>query len=627
MGGGRESADAKIVLIATHRDLWQTSGINLTAYQQRYPQIVGLCHISNKTGDGMDFLKVFVAMIAAQTPFVGQQWPKTWVEAEQELLARPKHHIDQADFLMVCRQHKIEDEMERETFGRYLHDLGKILYFHDDPVLRTLIVLKPNWITKAISRVLTDPQVQQAGGMLDYRELPRIWVRDEQGQPYPRALYPIFVRMMERFQLCYQLEPERPGQPVSKSLIPQLLPEQPPTALPPIPATPGAGQVCLELRYTLSFVPAGLISWLLVRTHRYSRRQHWREGARLAYARQEAQVSLDGQQREITITVWGSFPYTFLLILKQTLDDLLQTFQGLRVQRSIPCRCTLQQQTPHTHVYEDLERRLARGESEIVCAGGARLPLATLLYGLHVSTVPQMEATVQKTQQAITGQLAPTGQAQQMPTEELRQMLVRLNQGQEYLYRFQLHLERQKLSNPCPGLFVLERTSRTPLNPHDWVSCAYRLRLLCQYPQGPHPVKGEQGYEVRQGQEWWITMSPWLRRMVKLLEIGLPLGKAANEALKLVDIERFAPEIEVFNEILDDLLEVEASDDLKDARLGMQAQTLQRLEGAPLEALHTFLKGHPQPWQGLTQVIADDGTLLWVCDYHRKEFEAQPITV
>lgn len=178
---------------------------------------------------------------------------------------------------------------------------------------------------------------------------------------------------MERFELCYQLEPERPGQPITQSLIPQLLPDVPPASLPPIPTVPAMGQVLVEMRYTLSFVPAGLMSWFLVRTHRYGQRQHWREGARLAYGGQQAQIELESHQREISIIAWGPFPYTLLLILKQTLDDLLQTFQGLRVQHMIPCRCSRQKQFPHVHSYEDLERRLARGQSEIVCSEGMPL--------------------------------------------------------------------------------------------------------------------------------------------------------------------------------------------------------------------------------------------------------------
>lgn len=71
-------------------------------------------------------------------------------------------------------------------------------------------------------------------------------------------------------------------------------------------------------------------------------------------------------------------------------------------------------------------------------------------------------------------------------------------------------LEQEKLNKRCPGLFVLERTARSRIKPHDWVSRGYRMRLLCQYPQGPHTMGAKDGYEVRQGEEWWNTMSPWL---------------------------------------------------------------------------------------------------------------------
>lgn len=55
---------------------------------------------------------------------------------------------------------------------------------------------------------------------------------------------------------------------------------------------------------------------------------------------------------------------------------------------------------------------------------------------------------------------------------------------------------------------------------------------------------------------------------------------ALNEEFKLVDIERFASEMEHLQEIFADLLEIESSDDLKEAHLVQQAQTQQRLEGA-----------------------------------------------
>ena len=100
------------------------------------------------------------------------------------------------------------------------------------------------------------------------------------------------------------------------------------------------------------------------------------------------------------------------------------------------------------------------------------------------------------------------------------------------------------------------------------------------------------------------------------------MAKNIGDVFDAVVGDRFAAEIDVFNENLADLPEVAAIDEVKQAQLDAGIQTIQRLEGAASEAFHTFLKTHPRPWQGLSPVITDDGTILWLCDHHRKEFEA-----
>jgi hypothetical protein len=264
------------------------------------------------------------------------------------------------------------------------------------------------------------------------------------------------------------------------------------------------------------------------------------------------------------------------------------------------------------------------------------ISLATLLYGIHISTAPQMVATVQKTQQLLTQSLLPDQRVQQnqIAMNEMQRLLTRINQGQEFIYRTlltqdqqRMKLEQEKLNNNCPSLFILERSSRSRINPHDWVARGYRLRLLCQYPQGPHTITGEQGYEVRQGKEWWNTMSPWLRRIVKVLEVGMPLGKTINEGFKLVDITRFSPEIDVINEVLGDLPEIKIIDALSNAQLDGQVQTMQQLDGAALRVLAHFLDtaDPAHQWHGLSPIITDDGTILWLCEHHRKALEVHPI--
>lgn len=608
--------DAPILLVATHADQLQPH-IDLPYYQKIYPQLVGQCVVSNKKGNGIDILKQQIAEIASHTPLVRTPRPFTYDHAASALLTRPEHWLDRATFLHICRQYDINSQSALTHFGPYLHDLGKMLFFADDPLLSNLIVLRPQWISQAVSAILDDPQVKQAGGLLQHRDLPRIWATDADGQPYDPALYPAFLRLMERFDLCYQLEPERPGGLVTHSLIPLLLPEQQPATVPQPPRTTSADIIRAEIRYTLDFVPAGLMSWFLVRTHRYSQQQHWRTGAHLAYQGQQAHIELDLHRREIQLLAWGTFPYTFFLILKDTLDTLLARFQNLRVKREIPCACQLQQQHPHLHEYDVLESQFRRGETEITCQQGERLPLLYLLYGLHAGSTAQVAATVQQTQAALMHT--------SLSSVEIQRALTRIEQGQQFLWRDVMreltHLstfEMQKELAPCPSLFVLERELSKIFKLADVTSRPYRLRLLCQYPAGPHTLAGEQGYELRESKEWWKTMSPWLRRLVTVLKTGGSLGKAVGAVFDQADVDRFANQIDLFNEILNDLPAIEALESVSQVNDGATSPSGQHVEGAALRALAAFLEtaDPAHHWHGLQRVVTEDRRILWVCPQH-----------
>ena len=68
--------------------------------------------------------------------------------------------------------------------------------------------------------------MRQANGILQHADLSRIWAVDEDGQTYPAHLYPIFLRLMERFDLSYQIEAAMPGEYSTRSLVPLLFPHQ-----------------------------------------------------------------------------------------------------------------------------------------------------------------------------------------------------------------------------------------------------------------------------------------------------------------------------------------------------------------------------------------------------------------
>ena len=69
-----------------------------------------------------------------------------------------------------------------------MHDLGQIIYYGDDEGLKDVVVLNPEWLTKAISYVLEDRVTRDAYGILDHRRLKEIWQDGPDGHRIPAGI-------------------------------------------------------------------------------------------------------------------------------------------------------------------------------------------------------------------------------------------------------------------------------------------------------------------------------------------------------------------------------------------------------------------------------------------------------
>lgn len=617
--------DAPVLLIATHIDE-RDPDLNLPLYEQAFPQVVGSLSVSNVTGEGIDQLRRVMSKFASGLPLMGQPWPSSWIAVEKDLLDMPDHHITSSQYMECCREHHVQAEMAQGTLGSYLHDLGKILYFRDDYLLSNLIVLKPNWVTKAISQVLTDETTRDAKGILTHADLPRIWAIDEDGRPYEPHLYPVFLRLMERFDLSYQIEAGAPNDHTTHSLVPQLLPHQPPPDLAPWPQRPPEGTAQLEMIYKLDFVPAGIMSWFIVRSHPYTKEIHWREGVLLEYEGHGARVELNPMLREIRLAVWGLQPHNFFTILKNTLDLILDRFEGLRISREVPCICHRGRKAANClrfYLYEDLVRRMDKTKYWIECPDSfKRVSVTTLLYGIHPSTDEQVMADIRNGQQTIIRELGSL--------KKVDLILDKLNQQSELIVRNftrQWNLEMQKLEAECPSTFWLATPGRDVFNPKDWVSQEYKMYLLCQHPPAPHSV-GD-GYRLREAQVWWKEVSPWLNHLIRFLKYGVPLGKAIGAVYDEASVKERETQIGLMEEITKALPEPTQLDLIREPLQEQNFADDQIAIGPALRALYKFLDsadpGHI--WGGLARAITPDGNILWLCEAHRKRYEAKPLVL
>ncbi len=635
--------DAPVLLVATHIDE-RAPDLNVQQYRGAYPQIFAVLSVNNKEGDGIEALKLALAQHAAALPLVGQPWPTAWVRVEQALLARPEHHISADLYMDICTQEGVQAEIAQGTLGGYLHDLGKVLYFRDDQILSNIVVLKPNWVTKAISLVLEDPATRDAHGILAHADLPRIWSLDEDRRPYARSLYPIFLRLMERFDLSYQIDPGVPGQPPTHSLIPQLLPYQEPAEVQRVwpPDSTQPGQMHVEMVYRFDFVPAGIMSWFIVRTHRYTRKLHWRDGAILSYEGHLARIELVSMLRELRIVVWGIQPYTFFVILKETLDLILTRFAGLQVRREVPCTCQSQTgaATPCREVYryeEDLLRHYEHKQDTIKCRESFQeVPVLELLYGIHSVTTPQVVARIETNQeilrQLILQQQKEDLQSQQLITlqKTIDQLVQQVNlsvEGNVRNFTRLWNLEMQRLEAECPNTFFLIPEQRRAFNPKKWIGYKYTMYLVCQHPPGPHIVDEEHGYPLEIPKEKWKELVPWLKRIITFLKFVAPLVSPLGGIVDAADFKAIDNQLKLLETLTGDIPNmVVESDPMKSVERDMHIGR-EQAEGASLRVLHSFLaevdKSHY--WGGLQKVATEDGNILWLCGEHAKPYAVREL--
>ncbi|MEN8219612.1 MAG: COR domain-containing protein [Pseudomonadota bacterium] len=119
-------------------------------------------------------------------------WPSAWLNAANALRARKEKYATLLALKIFLTKQGINSE-QQPILTQWLHDLGDILYFHDKNELEEIIILKPQWATEYISKVLESKDVKKRGGILTAQEVERLW------HDLTPTMREHFLRLMERF--------------------------------------------------------------------------------------------------------------------------------------------------------------------------------------------------------------------------------------------------------------------------------------------------------------------------------------------------------------------------------------------------------------------------------------------
>jgi small GTP-binding protein len=605
--------ESPILLVATHIDE-RDADLPLTELRRKYPQIIGQCEISSKTGRGIEALREAIADAAAKLPLMGEIWPTTWLKAAHALrfLSEKYKYITPQQLWKVMAKYRVDENTSQLVLAQWLHELGEILYFQNNEELNDIVILKPHWVTEYISKVLESEEVINSFGIFTRACMDRLW------QNLAPSMRDHFLRLMEGFDLSYRTLENK-----DISLVVERLPLDPPKYEHRWNQIKEAGD-CNEIsmKFKLNTIPAGIPTWFIARQHRFTTRIHWRNGALFAYSPKQKHLAYTPEQehlalvqafpheRYLQLTVRGANPLNFFVLLRDGIEVTLARFPGLQIERKIPCCGHNGQPCRHEFNYEQLLKRYEKNKLTIECPEAIEdVSVTQLLFGLDWSTqdavlsrLDEIESTIVEGQDTILDEL-----------KNLRELTQR-----EFTNAFRR--EQAKIDSHCPNVFILR-----PRNGKNWKKAIagqkLDLQLYCQAPGCWHPTQQGGLYEIDEPAKWLRVTAPYIRRLAGVLKFAAPL---IGPWLGVVDPKEyetlFKNDLELFKEVAAKLPEIKDSEDLE---LKTTEPDPERADGAALRALRVLLdeKDPQQQWGGLKKLLTPEGHYLWLCEHHAAQYK------
>ncbi|WP_089727137.1 COR domain-containing protein [Candidatus Thiosymbion oneisti] len=646
----RRAPEARILVVATHGGPKERQpNIDRQAFWDRFGRetVIEFFHIDSRPDPetqacrGIAELKQEIARVAAGLPEMGRAFPEHWQAVREQLRASREAYLPLERVFGLCGEQGIGREDARLLL-RICHRLGDLIHYEHDPTLRDLVILKPDWLATAISFVLDDEQTRkQTQGLISFARLGQLWKDPDRPAEdrYPTSLHPIFLRLMERFDLSYRVADETED----TSLIGQLVPDVRSELGPHWPPDPAAGdeqqlQICriLDTAKNQSATAEGLFYQLIVRLHRYSLGRadhrasvHWQRGL-LLEDDMGARAFLEHMGDDVRIRVRSPYPERFLAALTYEVKWLVESFwKGLRCEVTVPCLTIREDGQPCKGLFEvgQLIENKGRHRPEQPCqvcnewqnieqllhnAPAARPnPLEELLANSgEIMLMLQAIHRQQGAQQArIMGRFDHLDKAG-------RELLSKVEDGYAGLMRTLVDEAKEG-----PRLFSLEPVEPGFWDRPKWVSARFRVTLWCEHSRLPLPVlngkDSKQGvYDLDLPRQWLVKSAPFLKLLTGTLGLVVPVAASATKlvldeaAYKAIEgqLDLGQKTFEAVLKIGERITDWPEHSDAPDPEQGEAIAA----RGPVLRQLQTWLKAQDPGFGGLVRVQNKRQEFLWV---------------
>ncbi len=258
---------------------------------------------------------------------MGQELPSSWISIRNELVnlaTTGNFFISKVNFISICEHFDVNYENSK-FISQYLHAIGAILHFQDDPILNHLVIIQPEWATDAVYKLIENITIQQNYGRFSFDDLNGIWEKECYQDQY-HAL----IQLIKNFQLCYEIPSQQ-----RNYILPQLLPYQPQEY-----SWDGKGNLLIEYVYP-DYYLTDIMTRFIVNSHDLIENHDfvWRNGVVLSKGEQRAEIMSDENRQRIKIRISGDFKYNLLITIMDTFDKIHKDYPKMKIEIKVPCNC------------------------------------------------------------------------------------------------------------------------------------------------------------------------------------------------------------------------------------------------------------------------------------------------
>ncbi len=280
---------------------------------------------SCETPEGIDDLKEAIREQAAKLDHLKDVLLESEFAVKDELENMEEPFVSYDDYLEMCKRHGLTNEQSQNTLLEFLHDLGIVLHYSDAPHLEFTNVLKPEWVTEGVYKILNANEFKNTNGVVETDKLSL--VLDHKAYPKDKRMF--VLEMMVKFELCHEFE----GSRHSKFLVPDLLHTE---AL-----DTGDWSDALAFQYHYEVLPQSIMTRFIVRMFPYmSDSVCWLKGVMLESedGRNQALIKSDLDDAKIFIKVRGQegTRRDLLQIIRAEFRLIHETFSKLRPKEMVP---------------------------------------------------------------------------------------------------------------------------------------------------------------------------------------------------------------------------------------------------------------------------------------------------